>query len=55
MGGWEEGLKIGRVRTTVGSKSYGFSLPKLGKLSSESEELQKISLDDRLRYVLEIN
>ena len=42
--------QIGRVGTydTVCSKSYGFSLPKSEKLSSESEELQEISLDDKL-------
>ena len=40
--------QIGRVGTyIVCSKSYDFSLPKLEKLSSESEELQEISLDDK--------
>ena len=33
---------------TVGSKSYGFSLSKLEKQSSESEELKEVSLDNKL-------
>ena len=37
---------------TVGSKSYGFSLPKLGKLSCESEELKEVSLDDKLESLV---
>ena len=33
---------------TVGSNSYGFSLSKLEKLPSESEELKEASLGDKL-------
>ena len=33
---------------TVGSKSYSFSLSKLEKQPSESEELKEVSLDNKL-------
>ena len=38
---------------TVGSKSYGFSLPKLEKLSNESEELKEASLHNKLESVIQ--
>ena len=37
---------------TAGSKSYGFSLTKLGKLSSESEELKEASFDNKLESLI---
>ena len=37
---------------TVGSKSYGFSLSKLEKLSSGSEELKEASLDSKLESLI---
>ena len=37
---------------TVGSKSYGFSLTKLEKLSSESEELKEASFDNKLESLI---
>ena len=36
----------------IGSKSYCFSLSKLEKLSSESEELKEASLDDKLESLI---
>ena len=39
---------------TVGSKSYGFSLSKLEKLSSESEELKEASLDNKLESLRQL-
>ena len=36
------------------SKSYGFSLSKPERLSSESEELKEISLDEKLNHSLYI-
>ena len=37
---------------TVGSKSYGFSLTKLEKVSSESEELKEASFDNKLESLI---
>ena len=37
---------------TVGSKLYGFSLTKLEKVSSESEELKEASFDNKLESLI---
>ena len=45
-------LSVLSLSLTVGSKSYGFSLSKLEKLSNESEELKEASLDNKLESLI---
>ena len=45
-------MSVFSLSLTVRSKSYGFSLTKLEKLSSESEELKEASFDNKLESLI---